>query len=65
VFKSNKLSTHRFPMGPGWAKVYIERGVPIPEDRRFCFYDELASEDPVYRVELEQAIRDYGVKWKK
>lgn len=47
----------------GWALGMVQNMEYIPEELRSEFYDELVSEDVVYRKILEEAVRKYGVRW--
>lgn len=52
------------PQEEGWAVVFVEAQKPIPEHWRNAFYDELFSENLVYRRELEESVRWFGVRFK-
>jgi hypothetical protein len=53
------------PPKPGWVKRFVEAEQPIPEAWRSSFYDELVSADNQYRKELEDLLRQHGVRWTK
>ena len=46
-----------------WALEYVITETAIPKIWREFFYDELVSENEVYRNELENALRVHGVRW--
>jgi len=45
----------------GWARLYIQAGKFIPNNIRFDFMAELASDNRLYAEALQQDIRDYGI----
>lgn len=51
------------PTTPGWAIVWINTETTVLEEWRDKFYEELVSQDLGYREELNQSIRDHGVRW--
>lgn len=53
------------PNYAGWARVYVEAERPIPESWRSAFYDELVSENWLYRKKLEESLHWFGVRWTK
>jgi hypothetical protein len=50
-------------MKDSWGRVWVEAEQPIPEKLRSDFYDELTSDNLVYRKELEESVRWFGVRW--
>ena len=48
-----------------WGRVWVEAEKPIPERLRSEFYEELCSPNEVYRKELEESVRWFGVRWSK
>jgi hypothetical protein len=53
------------PPHQGWAKSFVIAEQPIPENWRDSFYDELVHKDSQYKKELEEALRQHGVRWAK
>jgi len=45
----------------GWARVYIQAGKHIPDQVRFDFMADLASDNQSYANALKQDIRDFGI----
>ena len=45
----------------GWARLYIQAGKFIPQNVRFDFLAELASDNRPYAEALKQDIKDFGI----
>lgn len=51
------------PNYAGWARVYVEAGVPVPEKWRAAFEAQRQSDNRAYAAALEASIETFGVKF--
>ena len=63
IAKARIDSYHKDEMYSGWARDYVEAEKPIPSEWRIAFYDELASDNFLYREKLEESVRWFGIRW--
>lgn len=58
-----KFSYDNGPIAEKWALTYVCAEVPIKEEWRNAFIDELTHPDVTYREQLEESVRYFGVRW--
>ena len=49
----------------GWELNFVISELAIPEELRTSFYETLGSPPSQYRLDLDRAIRNHGVRWEK
>lgn len=49
------------PYYSGWARVYVEARMPIPEKWKDAFERERNSDNKLYAAALEEAIKYFGI----